>query len=135
MTHRGDMERRLADLRETITSPPPSRSVQVASVLRCVHDRLFDPCLNVKAIKAACRIGDHNISSRFKFEMGVSIKRYIEMNRLQAACALLEDPHYTVAEAAWAVGYAHVQTFYCAFGRHFGVPPGEARRDVPPTPG
>jgi transcriptional regulator GlxA family with amidase domain len=129
MTCQRKVEHRLTAFREAHPAPAHGVSPPVLSVLRAVHDGMFDPRLNVADLRTRCGISDHNISSYFKFEVGVSIKHYVEGLRLDAARALLEDAQVSVAEAALAVGYVHLQTFYSAFSRCFGVPPGELRHD------
>ena len=47
---------------------------EVHEVLICIHCNLFDSDLNVQALKSRCRIRDNNISCRFRYEMGVTIK-------------------------------------------------------------
>lgn len=103
-----------------------SRDVQ--DLLRRIHTELFDPGLSVKTLRARCRVGDHNISCRFRQELGVTIRDYIESLRLEAARTLVEESDCAVADAGRAVGYAHLQTFYGAFVRRFGCTPGALRR-------
>lgn len=129
MTRHQELERRLAAFLHAHPAPSDNRSFQVHSVLRRVHDGLFDSRLNVNAIKASCHIADNNVSCRFKHEVGVSIKEYIELLRLAAARTLLQDGRFSVAEVAQSVGYVHLQTFYAAFSRHFASSPGEARNN------
>jgi AraC-like DNA-binding protein len=106
--------------------PPPIEGVswQVRELLRCIHQHLFDPSLNVGELKARCRMRDHNVSCRFGYEMGVSIKAYIESLRLEAADQILRAGIVSVSDAAQSVGYCYLQTFYRAFARHFDRTPG-----------
>jgi transcriptional regulator GlxA family with amidase domain len=129
MTCHPEIEDRLAAFRAARQMPADGVSAQVRAVLCAIHDDLFEPRLNVATIKARCRIRDHSFSCYFKFEVGASIKHYIESLRLEAARALLQDTRISVAEAALAVGYVHLQTFYDAFERRVGSTPGESRRD------
>jgi AraC-like DNA-binding protein len=129
MTRRQHIEERLNAFLEAHRAPHEGVSCHVVAVMRRVHDSLFDPNLNVNTVKNFCGIGDNNVSCRFKHEVGVSIKSYIERLRVDAARMLLDDGRFSVAEIAQSVGYAHLQTFYAAFGRHFDGPPGEFRRD------
>jgi AraC-like DNA-binding protein len=99
----------------------------VRRLLHSIHDEVFQGALTVKQLKKRCGIGDHNVSCRFKHEVGVSIKGYIESLRLDAAAYLLARGHFTASEAAQSVGYANLQTFYPAFRRRFGCTPGEYR--------
>jgi AraC-like DNA-binding protein len=111
------------------------RSWHIRRLLQCIHERTFDPKLNVNNLKRNCSVRDHNISSRFKHETGVSIKRYIEDLRLDAAEHLLQHGAFSAAEVAQCVGYEHLQTFYRAFTRRFDCTPGVARRRQPDIAG
>lgn len=100
---------------------------EVREVLNYIHCNLFDPDLNVQTIKSRCRIRDNNISCRFRFEMGVTIKEYIESLRMEAARWLLERGCIGVFDVAQFVGYYHLQTFYRAFQRKFECTPAAVR--------
>ena len=126
---RDEIERRLREYSEAHPPDQAGLSAPVLAVLQRVHERLFDPRMNVNAIKSLCQISDNNISCRFKFEVGMSLKSYIEIQRLEAARALLEEGDCSVSQAAQAVGYVYLQTFYAAFCRHFPGSPGSLRRD------
>jgi AraC-like DNA-binding protein len=105
---------------------------QVREVLRCIHEWPFDPALNVRELMKRCRLRDHNVSSRFRRELGVPIKAYIERIRLDAAQTLLATGAVTIADAGHAVGYEYPQTFYRAIARRSGrTPSGRARREQP----
>lgn len=109
--------------------PPPERKVswQVQECLKCIHKDPFDPALNVKTVKVRCRISDNNVSCRFKHEMGITIKDYIQSLRFKAAARLLESGSWSISQVAQTVGYRHLQTFYAAFERSFECTPGHFR--------
>ncbi len=109
--------------------PQPSQRLTwpVRKLLNCIHEELFDPTLNVRRLKDRCQIRDNNVSCRFKHEMGISIKTYIEALRLEAANVLLMQRTFSASEVAQSVGYNHLQTFYRAFDRHFDRTPGMVR--------
>jgi AraC-like DNA-binding protein len=105
-------------------------SPQVARVLECLQARLFEESLNVKTLRNDCGLRDHNVSCRFKCEVGISITEYIEGGRLRAALALLRSDSLGTPEIARSVGYAHLQSFHRAFVRRFGCTPGDVRRGL-----
>jgi AraC-like DNA-binding protein len=128
---RGPREQIQAELdrfRETHPCSVQEATWHVRALLNRIHEEAFDPTLNVRTVRARCRIGDHNISCRFKYEVGTSIKDYIENLRLDAARALLQNGAFSAAEVAQGVGYGNLQTFYRAFVRRFRCTPGELRR-------
>jgi AraC-like DNA-binding protein len=118
-----------ADLTRFLQAEPPVETLswQVRKLIECAHEQLFNPALNVAMLVTTCRMRDHNISCRFKQEVGISMRDYIEAQRLEAANQLLQQGTYTVSEVAHSVGYAHLQTFYQAFGRRFRCSPGSVR--------
>lgn len=103
------------------------RSRCVERLLNAIHEEIFDPLLSVQALKTRCGIQDNNISSRFRSEVGQSIKEYIDSLRLVTARRLLLETDSSVFEVSQAVGYYHPQTFYRAFHRLFKRTPGDLR--------
>ena len=100
---------------------------EIADVLQSIHDNLFDPRLNVASVKEWCAIRNNNISSRFRWTVGLGIREYIERLRLEAASRLLREGDLEVYLVAMAVGYDHQETFCRAFQRRLGRPPSEYR--------
>lgn len=100
---------------------------EVREVLDYIHHNLFDSDLNVQTVRSRCRMRDNNISCRFRYEMGMTIKEYIETLRMEAARLLLKRRSLGVFEVAQSVGYYHLQTFYRAFQRKFECTPANCR--------
>lgn len=105
---------------------------ELQSVLDCIHAHVFEPDLNVKTLKARCQIRDNNVSSRFRYTLGIGIKEYIESLRMEASLMLLREEGLPVFHVAKAVGYDYEETFYRAFRRHFGCTPARHRRRQSP---
>ncbi|HEX5717449.1 MAG TPA: AraC family transcriptional regulator [Thermoanaerobaculia bacterium] len=101
---------------------------EIREVLAHIHVNLFDLELNVRSLKSCCRIRDNNVSSRFRYLMGMTIKQYVEGLRMEAAARLLRNEDVGIFDVSIAVGYNSLQTFYRAFGRHCGCTPAEYRR-------
>jgi AraC-like DNA-binding protein len=120
-------EAELRRFREALTCPPPNLSWQVRKLIERMHADLFDHTLNVRSLRARCRLSDNNVTSRFKNEVGVPMKVYLETLRLEAARQLLGSGR-TTSEAALAVGYGSLQTFYRAFERRYRCTPGAVAR-------
>jgi transcriptional regulator GlxA family with amidase domain len=118
----------LSDFRQSLPTPMPELSWQVRRLLDVMQAELFDDGLNVETLKDRCRIRDNNVSCRFKHEVGISIRGYIETLRLDAARHLLEGGAFNASEVGMAVGYSSLQTFYRAFERRFHCTPGHLRR-------
>lgn len=121
------LHRELSRFRGDPPSLPGDLERHLIEVLRCIHRDPFDPDLNVRYIKQRCRIKDNNVSSRFRYRLGLTIPSYIEGLRLDAACHLLDSTSVGIFDIAMTVGYAHPQTFYNAFRRRFSCTPATYR--------
>jgi AraC-like DNA-binding protein len=102
----------------------------IRRVLAYIEENAFDPELNVQRIKLDCRLRDNNVSSRFRFFLGTTIRDYLESRRMEAAAARLMESRATVLEVAFAVGYNNLQTFYGAFRRRYSCTPDAYRRNM-----
>ena len=128
----------LAQLRADVTSQPRQEEQanqiltgDVRRIMEFVQAHLCDERLCVKGIKVSCNLHDNNISTRFRMQMGVTIREYIDKARLLLAARLLEDESISAWDVSYVVGYSHVQTFYRGFHRQFGCTPGDYRRRHP----
>jgi AraC-like DNA-binding protein len=113
--------------REKIPPPPQEFPWEARVVLSYIHEHLFDPSLNVAAVRRDCRLRNNNISTRFRCLVGIGLKEYIEARRLQAAHRLLCHADLEVYLIAMSVGYDHQETFFRAFQRRTGCTPSEWR--------
>ena len=73
-------------------------------------------------------------SREFKRAVGVSVPQYLTEMRLQKACQLLIDPHYSVKEISALCGFAETAYFIRCFTRRFGITPGNFRKGSGPFP-
>jgi two-component system response regulator YesN len=103
---------------------------EIREVLAHIHQHLFDLRLNVRYLKSSCRIHDNNVSSRFRYLMGLTIKQYVETLRMEAASRLLRREGLCIFDVSVAVGYYTLQTFYRAFERHHGCTPAKYRHSA-----
>jgi transcriptional regulator GlxA family with amidase domain len=120
-----DLELQLAAAENRIASSRFPR--EVAAILDFIHGRLFEPSLNVNAIKIGCHLRNNNISTRFRIFVGIGIREYIERMRLEAARRVLECTDIDIYVVALVVGYEHQETFCRAFHRRFGLAPSRHR--------
>jgi AraC-like DNA-binding protein len=117
-------------LNDFLRSHPPAQEGipgEIREVLRHIHHSLFEQKLNVRYLKCCCRIRDNNISSRFRYAMGITIKQYVEGLRMEAASHLLNRELIGILDVAISVGYENLQTFYRVFSRYYGCTPGNYR--------
>jgi transcriptional regulator GlxA family with amidase domain len=108
-----------------IPPSPPEVPAEVARAVADIHRHLFDPALDVTAVRQRCGLRNNNVSTRFRTALGEGIREYIERLRLEAASELLAAGNLEIFLVALAVGYHHQETFSRAFQRHFGCAPSE----------
>jgi transcriptional regulator GlxA family with amidase domain len=123
MAQHQQIERELRQYLDDVRSTSPPVPLQISRLLAYVHEHLFEPELNVKVVKARCRLHDNNVTLRFRSAMGTGLREYIEQLRLEAADRLLGSQSYPVYVVAMAVGYSYPETFCRAYQRQFGRQP------------
>jgi AraC-like DNA-binding protein len=79
-----------------------------------------DVCLNRMAL-----------TSGFRELFGTSVYDFLQKVRMERAYDLLQEPEYSIANVAEAVGYGHSCNFSTAFHSYFGCTPQNARRKTP----
>ena len=129
LAFRDQKERIAASLQRfqaTLPPPPPGVPAEIAHAVADVHGHLFDPALDVTAVRRRCGLRNNNVSTRFRSALGEGIREYIERLRLEAASELLAAGDLEIFLVALAVGYSHQETFCRAFQRHFGYAPSDA---------
>jgi AraC-like DNA-binding protein len=124
------LEQRLAGFLQGPRATARELPADIQRVLSYIDENAFDPRVNVQRIKLRCGLRDNNVSSRFRFFMGATIRDYLESLRMDAAAFLLRQGGATVMEVAFAVGYNNLQTFYGAFRRKYTCTPDAYRRKV-----
>lgn len=125
------IDRELRAFSHQLRPPTQHLSRELREVLDCVHEHLFDTGLSVKTVKVRCGIRTNNISSRFRWRMGIGLRDYIEARRMEAADHLLRTTDIGIFDLAMSLGYEHETTFYRAFQRHFACTPSARRRCSP----
>jgi AraC-like DNA-binding protein len=115
------------------------RAARLERARRHVDRQLAEPGLTAASVAAAAGVSVRQLHLLFE-PTGESFARYVQRRRLEEARAALADPAgtgRTVAEIAFAWGFADLTTFYRAFRRAYGAAPGELRpaRRLSPRPG
>lgn len=70
------------------------------------------------------------LARQFLAVLGLSPMRYLTQRRMQRAAALLFAGDARLTEVAARVGYQSEFAFNRAFRRHYGVPPGQYRKEL-----
>ncbi|MEM6455223.1 MAG: AraC family transcriptional regulator [Acidobacteriota bacterium] len=106
---------------------PPGKMRDVMDILLL---RLFEPQLDVNALKEASGARDNNLSQQVRAWLGVGLHGYLEARRLDTAERLMRDTRLTLSAIAALVGYSHLSVFSRAFHRTRGVRPSTYRRQM-----
>lgn len=106
---------------------------QLASRRRSEHVRDYvlgnlDKCLTIEEIAAEVGASVSSVQRHFKEHFQMTVFEFIRRERLAQACASLEQEGVTIAQAAYAAGYADPSNFTVAFKKVYGVPPKLKRR-------
>ena len=101
----------------------------VRSALEYIHAHFAEP-LTLRQYARQLRLNPAYLSAQFSRAVGTPFKAYLTELRVEKACALLSDPTKTVAEVAYAVGYASANRFRLAFKQMTRLSPREWRETL-----
>lgn len=89
-----------------------------------------NPALEHGIASLAQRVGvsPRHFARLFHAEVGITPAAWVEMARIAAARALLEEGHHPPKQVAAMCGFANVDTLRRAFTKHVGVTPAAYRR-------
>jgi AraC family transcriptional regulator len=129
--YRDSMELALAQHLAQVLRPLPPAQARIDDrrlrrALSLIDERLSED-LSVADLAAAAAMSEAHFSRAFKAATGRSPLRYVIDARMERARALLRGTSRSVAEVAWAVGYADVSRFGEHFRRAAGTTPAAFR--------
>lgn len=90
--------------------------------------RNLDKSLTIEEIAAEVGASVSSVQRHFKEHFKMTVFEFIRRERLAQACAALEQEGVSIAQAAYAAGYADPSNFTVAFKKLYGVPPKFKRR-------
>ena len=99
----------------------------LSSMIRFMAENLHRP---ISTADVASHIGLHKnyTTNLFTSVMGMTIKQYLQFQRLQRAQLLLVDNERQIADVGYDCGFSSLSRFYEAFQRYYGMPPGQFRK-------
>ena len=83
---------------------------------------------SVERLAQRLGVSDRHLRRLFEARLGVSPLQYMQTRRLLTAKQLLADTDLPVTQVAWVSGFASVRRFNAAFAQHYGLSPGQLRR-------
>lgn len=101
---------------------------EVQTMLRYIHEHLFEETLTVERVKGACGFKNNNITTKFLQTVGVGTREYIVSQRLKAAASILHTTEVSIYQVAFAVGLTE-ETFSKLFKKKYGCTPLNYRRE------
>lgn len=105
---------------------PGALDPRLLAVLELIGSRLAEP-LDVARLASAVALSPSRLSHLFRDQLGVSVRDFVERQRMQAAQQLLQLSGRTVTEVANAVGYHDPLYFSSRFKRFSGRSPSSFR--------
>lgn len=88
----------------------------------------IEKALTIEEIAREVGASISSVQRHFKESFGMTVFEFIRNERLSRACSALEQDGVTIAQAAYAAGYADPSNFTTAFKKAYGVPPKYKRR-------
>lgn len=117
------VKQKKAAYREDLPAPDSDWPAAVQLIYSAAVTRLFEEGITAKEIVEDCGFRDHNVYTRFRYEVGCGIKKFIVAHRMELAKRLLRYEDFSVAEIAYAVGYSSPSGFCTTFKRTEGCTP------------
>jgi len=103
------------------------RPARLERAKRHIERHLAEPGLSPAGVARAVGVSERQLQHLFERE-GETFTRYVTRRRLEQVRAALARPDAgPVTELALAWGFGSLPTFYRAFRRAYGVPPGDVR--------
>jgi AraC family transcriptional regulator of adaptative response / DNA-3-methyladenine glycosylase II len=84
---------------------------------------------SVEQLAQRLGVSDRHLRRLFEARLGVSPLQYLQTRRLLTAKQLLADTDLPVTQVALVSGFASVRRFNAAFAQHYGLSPGQLRRE------
>lgn len=87
-----------------------------------------DP-ITLETISHRFYVSKEHLSRAFKGVTGENLTNFIVRVRMEKAKHLLENTDTPIKHAAWLAGYPELAYFHRVFKKHFGITPGEYKRE------
>lgn len=96
--------------------------IEVQTMLKYIHEHLFEETLTVEKVKESCRLRNNNITTKFWQNVGTGTREYIVSQRLKAAASILHATEVSMYQVAFAVGFTE-EAFSKLFKKKYGCTP------------
>ena len=128
-----DMIRRLSGMfRDVILLAETQRKSRIRldlSEVQSYIDRHYHEPISLETVAQQFFVSKEHLSRSFKSQTGENLSDYIVKKRMEKARELIVQDGISIKNAAELAGYVDLAYFYRVFKKHFGVTPGELRKD------
>ena len=114
---------------QTVARQPRPEDVRVARVIDYIEAHLGEPLSVAELASVACLSAGY-FSRSFRATTGEALWAYVRRRRGERAMEMLRTTRLSIAEIAYACGFANQGHFTECFKRQFAMTPGAVRRDV-----
>ena len=97
----------------------------IVETTRIIEENISDPDLSVNNLCQMCDISTKQLYRKIKQQTGMTTVAYIRSIRLKKAANLLSNPHFTIAEVMYRVGFSNASYFTRCFQNEYGCTPTE----------
>ena len=97
---------------------------------RFIADNFANPELTLGSVAAYVGFNEKYFTTRFTKEVGTNFRDYLTDIRLNRAKKLMETTDLKMYEISDRVGYNNVEHFSRMFKKHFGISPGDYKKDL-----
>ena len=99
----------------------------VAKAMAYIEAHLANP-ISLEEVAAASGYSRTYYSRLFKEIVGINFSDYLERERIELACNLLENENVSITEVSYAVGFNSTSSFWRAFKKRKSVSPREWKK-------
>ncbi|OUS78676.1 hypothetical protein B1748_00955 [Paenibacillus sp. MY03] len=92
-------------------------------------DAHFQDAISLETVSGQFLISREHLSRAFKARTGENLSDYIVRKRMEKARSLIAVDRLPIKHAAQLSGYEDIAYFYRVFKKHFGITPGELRKE------
>jgi YesN/AraC family two-component response regulator len=104
-----------------------AREVLCQRVIEYIEIHLRDS-ITCKKLADEMKVSPFYLSDAFRKSTGITLMRYIQKKRIEAAKLMLTDNKERISDIAALAGYANIASFSGSFKKHAGCSPNEFRR-------
>lgn len=99
------------------------------SVVKYIDENIEDADLSVESLASHFQLGVRNLYRKFKELEQPTPNDFIKRHRINKAAKLLVTTNRTVQEIMYSCGFGNRSHFYKEFAKHYGVTPGDYRKN------